>query len=142
MSLLGIDYGSKKIGLAKADGNLALPFSILENQGQQSNLVHLKEICQQQNITAIVVGVPLSLGNRHKEFEIRPKDFANQQMQTVLAFVDWLKNNFDLPIILEDERLSTKMAQQLQKDLTKKNGDDAVAAMLILQNYLDRQKNN
>ncbi|MBN1778969.1 MAG: Holliday junction resolvase RuvX [Candidatus Buchananbacteria bacterium] len=139
MNFLGIDYGAKKIGLAKSSGQLALPFDTLINQNDSQVLADLKKIIETQEIEKIVVGVPLSLSGNQGEPEIRSVDFANQQMQSVLNFIELLKNNFDLPIILEDERLSTKMAQRLQRDLTKKNGDDAVAAMLILQNYLDRK---
>jgi len=148
MSILGIDYGAKKIGLAISDGQdkLALPLEILINTDSKSVLKRIEEVCQNYKIKKIIIGVPVSFSGQKKETLFREVDLQNQQMKEVLAFVDWLKKNTDLPIEVEDERLSTKMANGLRKDLVKKGPDDAVAAMLILQTYLDRnlksQKSN
>lgn len=140
MTILGIDYGAKKIGLAVSDeqNRLALPLEILIDLSQAAILDKIKEICQKHSIDQIVVGVPISFSAQKKETLLREVDLQNQQMKDVLAFVDWLKKNVDLLIEVEDERLSTKMANGLRKDLVKKGPDDAVAAMLILQSYLDR----
>lgn len=137
MSILGLDYGDRKIGLAKGDLNLkiALPLKILENKGQSFILEELKKIITQEDIKEIVVGVPLSLAGGN----LRPVDIKNEQMRKVLDFIDWLKNNFNLPVVMEDERLSTKMANGLHRGLVKKTAEDAVAAMLILQTYLDKK---
>ena len=137
MSILGIDYGAKKIGLAKSDekNRFALPFDIIKIDDRDEILARLKDICEKENIEKIVVGVPISL-----QAEKRDRlDLKNKQMQEVLPFIDWLKLNLPLPIEIEDERLSTKMANSLGKGLVKKGSDDdAVAAMVILQSYLDR----
>jgi len=140
MAILGIDYGAKKIGLAKSDSEqkFALPLEIIINNNLTDTLNRIKEICQQQEIEAIVVGVPLSLKAEKRDAFFRLVDLQNQQMKEVLGFVDFLKTNLDLPIEIEDERLSTKMAIHLRRDLVKKGPDDAVAAMLILQTYLDK----
>lgn len=140
MSILGIDYGAKKIGLAKSDqaGRLALPLEILPNTRPEEVLQKFKLICQRENINKVVVGVPISLQADKRKTFFRQKDLQNKQMKEVLNFVKWLRENFDLPIEIEDERLSTKMAKGLRKGLVKKSPDDAVAAMLILQTYLDR----
>lgn len=141
MSILGIDYGAKKIGLAKSDDEqrLALPLEILANTGRQNVLTRLKEICQEYNIDRIVIGVPISLQSGKQKTFWWQKDLQNKQMKEVLEFISWLKDNIDLPIEIEDERLTTKMANGLRKDLVKKGPDDAVAAMLILQTYLDKK---
>ena len=140
MAILGIDYGAKKIGLAKSDDKqkIALPLEILPNTGKVDVLVKLKEACQQYEISKIVVGVPVSMQNKGNRTFWRQKDLQNKQMKEVLSFVNWVKENIDLPVEVEDERLSTKMANGLRKDLVKKGPDDAVAAMLILQTYLDK----
>lgn len=139
MAILGIDYGAKKIGLAtSSDGsNLALPLEILINAGKDKVLVRLKEIFEDYNIEKIIVGIPVSMQNKGDE-----EDSMNDQMKEVLSFIDWLKANVDMEIETEDERLSTKMANSLQKDMANKGEDDAVAAMLILQSHLDRITNN
>lgn len=138
MTLLGIDYGAKKIGLAKAVNGLAVPLGVVANISKSQVLEQLQAYCQQENVEKIIVGVPISLKSSGQSVVLRDKDLQNQQMQEVLAFINWLKKNLAVPIEFEDERLTTKLARGLQKDLTKKNGDDAVAAMLILQTYLDR----
>lgn len=141
MAILGIDFGAKKIGLAKADDEqkFALPLEILYNNGKAKVLAHLKNICLQHNIKKIVIGVPVSLHQGGKKAFWRQKDLQNKQMKEVLSFINWLKDNIDLPIEIEDERLTTKMANSLRKGLVKKGHDDAVAAMLILQSYLDKE---
>lgn len=141
MAILGIDYGAKKIGLARSDEQLkmALPLEILSNTGQADVLFRLKEVCQQHNISEIVIGVPISFANGKTETFWHQKDLQNQQMKEVLDFVNWVKESIGLPVEIEDERLSTKMANGMMKDLVKKGPDDAVAAMLILQTYLDKK---
>jgi len=141
--ILGIDYGLKKVGLAISDssGELALPLTIIINQGKEKLLAELKAICREHQVEKIVVGLPLSFAGNKENGLLRQKDLANKQLQTILLFVDWLKDNIDLPLEVEDERLSTKLANHLSKDLIKKGPDDAVAAMLILQSYLDKQNN-
>ncbi|MFA6410531.1 MAG: Holliday junction resolvase RuvX [Candidatus Buchananbacteria bacterium] len=140
MTVLGIDYGAKKIGLAKSDSQnkMAFPLEILINTGRPEILKRIKEVCQENEIEKIIVGVPTSFSPKKKEGILRPVDLENQQMKTVLGFISWLKTNVDLPVDVEDERLSTKLANGLRKDLVKKGPDDAVAAMLILQTYLDK----
>lgn len=142
MAILGIDYGAKKIGLAKSDdqNKMALPLEILANTNKPEVLARLKDVCQQNDIDRIICGVPVSLQNGGKKTFWRQKDLQNKQMKEVLEFISWLKNNIELPIEIEDERLTTKMANGLRKDLVKKGPDDAVAAMLILQTYLDKLK--
>jgi len=139
MSILGIDYGAKKIGLAKSDQNqkIAMPLRTVFNHNQPALLIELQSVCQAENIEKIVVGVPVSLSASQGNL-LRDKDLQNQQVKEVLSFIIWLRGNINLPVEMEDERLSTKMANRLQRDLVKKNGDDPVAAMLILQSYLDK----
>lgn len=142
MSILGIDYGARKIGIAKSDQDykIALPLEILVNSGKQDVLIKLLEICKQHNIEKIVIGVPISLAAEKRDAFGCRKDLENKQMKEVLNFIDWLKKEIELPIEVEDERLSTKLANGLRKDLVKKGPDDAVAAMLILQTYLDKSR--
>ena len=140
MSILGIDYGAKKIGLAISDeqNKMALPLQVLFSQSREEVKKQLLEIYEARQVEKIVVGIPVSMKSQGNETLLRDVDWQNKQMQEVLDFVDWLKTNFNLPIKMEDERLSTKMANGLLKDLVKKGPDDAVAAMLILQSYLDK----
>lgn len=127
MSVLSIDYGSSKIGLAKSDDTkiLALPLEVLPNTSEQDVLNRLQQIISENNIDQIIVGLPVGLGDANHQ---------SDQATEVLAFIDKLKS-LSLPIEIVDERLSTKQATQMTKG--QKGDDDDVAAMIILQNYLD-----
>jgi len=144
MALLGVDYGAKKIGLAKGDkaSGVATPLKTIANHGQESVRLAIEEICRDENVEQIVVGVPLSLHPHRRTTFLRQKDLQNQQMREVIGFIEWLRQTFDLPVEIEDERLSTKQANGLTKDLIQQYGDDAVAAMFILQTFLDKEKNS
>lgn len=130
MKFLGIDYGEKNIGLATGDDEtrLASPFGILENKDRDFVLGGLKEICLEEEIGKIIIGLPLTMSG-----EIGP------QAGRVNDFIYFLKNNFDFPIETEDERLTSAMVDKLIEESGVKERD-AVAAMIILQSYLDRQK--
>jgi len=140
MSILGIDYGAKKIGLAKSDeqNKFALPLEIIRSDDRTEILNRLRTVCERENIESIVIGVPISLKAENRDEFGRQLDLQNKQMQTVLNFVEWLKLNLGLPVEIEDERLTSKLAGAMLKGKMKKMPDDAVAAMLILQGYLDR----
>lgn len=127
MTILGIDYGERKIGLAKSAGNLAVPLCIIEND---KNLFQkIKDICEKEEIEKIVVGVPYTHGSK-----------KNQQIKKIESFINKLKRYMKMEIVSEDERLSTLQAQKLWRGLGKEKDDDAVSAMLILQSYLDKQR--
>lgn len=126
MKYLGIDYGEKKIGLAIADSEtkIASPYKILINSKDISSKI--SEICYKEDIDKIIIGLPLTL-----------KNSTSKQTKIVLNFIDKLKKIIDLPIIEQDERLSSGYAKELIKQMKIKHLDDDVAAMIILQSYLD-----
>ena len=142
--MLALDYGAKKVGVAKSDeqNRMALPLTTVRYEKREQLLETLKSISVEQGAERIIVGVPVSLSTGNNESIMRRVDLENKQMQEVLAFVEWLKNNIGLPVEVEDERLSTKMANNLLKGLVGTGPDDAVAAMLILQTYLDRKNSD
>lgn len=128
--ILGLDYGDKHIGLALADSEtrVASPLMILENKGDDSVIEELKKIVAEEEIRRIIIGRPQGMQGQESD-----------QLKKVNEFIKLLENNFDLAIITEDERLSTVMANNLIKEQKKKGKrNDAVAAMLILQSYLDK----
>lgn len=143
MTILAIDYGAKKIGLAKSDDGekMALPLEVLVGKNREELAKHFNQLVKSENISKIIIGVPVSMPKQNEHTFWRRKDLQNQQVREVLDFVQWVKDNFSLPVEIEDERLSTKMANTLNRSLIKGGHDDAVAAMLILQSYLDRIKN-
>ena len=126
MRVLGVDYGERKIGLAKAAlGTPAVPLLILENRGRKKLLAQLSELCTREGITEVVVGLPVSLGGKS----------TSDTASAVNTFVRALEQQTSLPVHLVDERLTTRAAQRLQDD--SRQPDDAVAAMLILQSWID-----
>lgn len=126
MKYLSIDYGEKKIGIAisDAEGRIAFPKKIIYNRGQERILAQLKELIKEQNVSRIVVGLPL--GAQGEETE---------QSAKTRAFTDFLHKETTIAIDFENEFLTTHMAERM--GVTREHVDEAAAA-LILQSYLDR----
>ncbi len=131
-SWLGIDYGSKRIGLAHADEvRVPVPLPAAVGGDEASRLAQIGRVIGQKRVTAIVLGYPA-----------RPDGTAGEMAEKVEAFRDLLREHFGLPIHLVDERLSSHDASQhwnLKKARRKrKTGQlDSAAATLILRDYLD-----
>lgn len=125
MKILGLDYGEAKVGLAIGDSETgtALPYKIVKNSGWSNLLVEIKKICDAEKIERIVVGLPVNGQNG-----------ASAQMKRVGEFIEKLEEFSGLEVTSQDERFSTRQAREL---INKKRKDDDIAAMLILQNYLD-----
>lgn len=122
MRILAIDYGEKKLGLAMGDTEtkVASPFGILANNDQL--IAELKTIIQTEEINQIVLGLPRYLDGKDTDFT--PK---------VQAFKDVLEAELLIEIIEYDERLSSRISEQL---VGKKGQQDDVAVMVFLQDYL------
>lgn len=127
MKILAIDAGSRYAGLALADDRIkiALPYKVLEIKNQDVLFEELKEIVKQEKIEKIVVGQPIGLSGRQ-----------TKQTEIINQFIKEVKEQIKLPVIVIDERLTSKMADKLLSD-NKEN--HAVAASIILQNYLDKK---
>lgn len=120
---LGVDWGKKRIGLALGDSEIktAVPFKVV------GNLDEIKAIIEEEEINRIIIGLPKSMkGNNDLN-----NDFQN--------FIEEMKKNLNIPFEFVDERLSSKAADALAGDKKTKALRDAVAAMIILQSYLDRE---
>ncbi len=132
MAILGIDYGKRKVGLAKAaHGAPAVPLGVLENRGQRALFAAVQQRCREEGITEIVVGLPLPL---------RPEREGDLPV-SVRRFAAALERATGLPVRLHDERFSTREAIRL-RGAGARQPEDAVAAMLVLQSWLDRQASN
>ena len=120
---LGIDWGEKRIGLALGDSEikLATPYKIV------NGIDEIIKIIKEEKIDVVVIGKPLKMQNEKLKMQ-----------DEFLDFLVLLKKRLDIPIETVDERLSSKAVDALPGDKKTKAGRDAVAAMLILQNYLDR----
>lgn len=138
MRIIGLDLGTKTLGVAVSDltetissGITTLRFK--ENE-PEACLNDLKKIIDEYNVKEIVIGLPKNMNNT-----------LGTAVERTRSFVKFLEKEFSLPIHEQDERLSSVTANNvlLQADVSRKKRKskvDAIAATIILQNYLDIRK--
>ncbi|MGR3742082.1 Holliday junction resolvase RuvX [Companilactobacillus sp. DQM5] len=136
MRLLGLDVGSKTVGVAVSDllGWTAQGVEIIPiNENKEIfGLERLKEIIDQYEVTGIVLGLPKNMDN-----SLGPRAEKSQ------AYGKMIEDRFSLPIDFIDERLTTVQAERMLIDegnvsrKKRKKVIDKLAAVMILQNYLD-----
>ncbi|MBL7013348.1 MAG: Holliday junction resolvase RuvX [Candidatus Marinimicrobia bacterium] len=131
--ILGIDYGDRRVGIALSDPlkMIASPKETLLIQSDEDLLNQLKHIIVEYDVEAIVIGLPIGMKGNETKQTIHVKTFSLKLSQ------------FDLPVFLEDERLSSVSAKKslhLQNIKTghEKGQVDKVAASILLQQYLDK----
>lgn len=139
MRYLGLDLGTKTLGIAISDLTLtiATPFTILrfEDSNYDSIYLKLKEIIKEYDIKKIILGFPKNMNNT-----------VGDRGRTTLEFKDKLFEWYGIEVIMQDERLTTVEATNylLEADLSRKKRKkkiDALAANIILQTYLDKERN-
>ena len=133
--VLGLDFGERRIGLALSDplGIIAKPLTIIDRKKTADHISRISEIVSERKITSIVVGLPLTL-----------KGDYSKQTEIVLAFIDQLKSDLQIPVMTIDERLSSVAAEKALQAQAIKTGHnkgrvDETAAAIFLQEYLDSQ---
>ena len=138
MRYLGLDLGTKTLGVAVSDktGLIATSLTILRHDNDYDSLIEeLKKIIKEKEIETIVLGLPKNMNNT-----------IGERGEMVLSFKEKLEESISLPVILEDERLTTKVAENIliTADVSRKKRKkviDKMAANVILQSYLDRRNN-
>lgn len=136
MRYLGLDLGTRTLGLAISDelGIIATSYKILRhNEDYDSLIPMLKEIIEEKNIKELVLGFPKNMNNT-----------VGERGEIALAFKEKLENAFNLPVHMEDERLTTVQAENLliSNDTSRKKRKkviDSMAATIILKSFLDRK---
>ena len=134
-----LDYGNRRTGVAISDASwtIATPLTVLETTDVLNGLL---KILKEYRISLIVIGIPLALnGGMHGQ----QHEIVNNFSENLQAFLN--KNNFAIPIMQYDERLSTVAANRVLADAElsikgKKKRVDKVAASFVLQGILDRVK--
>lgn len=129
MRILGIDYGTKRIGLAVSDTEhiAAHPFKTLENTSVKRFMADIDAMIKPEELEAIVIGRPLNMMGRVTEFT-----------KVVDEVIHRMRQSIKLPIHTIDERLTSKASE---KYTTKKSGMlDVRSAQLILETYLSQEK--
>ncbi len=137
MRILGLDYGSKTVGVAISD-ELMMTAQALETISRdrenkiRHTLVRIKDICDEYKVDRIVLGYPKNMDN----------SIGEQALKTE-SFMDELKKRTGLEVILWDERLTSVSAAKILDEgevkgrYERKKVIDKIAAAIILENYLD-----
>jgi putative Holliday junction resolvase len=131
--LLGLDYGLRRIGVAVSDATNTLATALhTHDEVEGSFFTYLAQVIREREIEGIVLGLPLKTSGDEGAMADRIRDFARQ-----------ITARTGLPVYLEDERYSSQEAEGYlrlsHKKRRPKSEVDALAAALILQQYLDRR---
>ena len=133
MRYLGLDLGSRTLGVAiSTSGILASLYTVIRHNEEYDRLVEeVKIIVEKEKIDIIVLGLPKNMNNS-----------LGEKANLSIKFKEKLEKETNKKVILEDERLTTKVATNalLEKDVSRKKRKervDSVAATIILQSYLD-----
>ena len=136
MRVMGLDFGSKTVGVAISDplGLTAQPIEIVrrkEENKQRQTLARIEELIVEYGVTEIVLGYPKNMN-----------DTLGDRVQKTEEFKEKLERRTGLPVVLWDERLTTVAADKLMMEAgirreNRKDYVDQIAASFILQGYLD-----
>ena len=137
--ILGLDYGTKTVGVAISDP-LLLTAQDLETITRdrasklRHTLVRIKELCEEYQVSTIVLGYPLNMD-----------DTEGFRCEDTIKFKELLEKRVDIPIVLIDERLTTMYADEILEESgvdkkDRKKFIDQIAAAILLQDYLDNHR--
>lgn len=137
MRYLGLDLGSRTLGTAISDktGMIATSYKTYRHEEKYASLVPIiKTIVEEEQIDAIVLGFPKNMNNS-----------IGAKAELSLTFKSKLEKVLPIPVFLEDERLTTKLAESvlIRGDTSRKKRKkviDSVAATIILQGFLDKRR--
>lgn len=137
MRYLGLDLGTKTLGISISDSTktIASTYKTIRYEGNNEELLPtLKKIIEEEKIVKIILGLP-----RNMNYTIGPKG------EQAIEFKTKIEENLNIEVIMQDERLSTVEATSylLEADMSRKKRKqvvDSVAANIILQAYLDKEK--
>lgn len=140
MRIMGLDYGSKTVGVAVSDALRLTAQGVeticrtQENHLRQT-LARIKALCDEYEVEEIVLGFPKNMNNT-----------IGDRAEKSLEFAEMLKKRTGLPVVMWDERLTTVAADRTLMDSgvrreKRKAYVDKIAAVLILQGYLDLKSN-
>lgn len=134
-ALLGIDYGTKRIGIAisNAEQTLAVPVETWISRTPELDAKHFRQLVSDYRVKGFVIGLPL----------MNQSGDEGKQAGVVRKFGEWLRREIGLPMAYWDERYSSAEAEALlwsmgESPNRNKARLDGLAAQIILQSYLDR----
>lgn len=132
--IMGIDYGSKRIGIAVSDplGFTAQPLEVIARTSLVKDVERIRVIVRERDVVRIVLGLPLNMDGT-----------PGMLTDNVNSFADTLREKIGIPVELYDERMTTMQVDRMlteEADVSRerrKQVRDKLAASLILQSYLD-----
>lgn len=134
MRYIGLDLGTKTLGISLSSGIIATNYKTIRHNEDYDYLAdEVKKIVDEKRIDKIVLGFPKNMNNT-----------IGERANITLSFKEKLEEKTKLEVILEDERLTSKVANQvlIKADTSRKKRKervDGVASVIILQSYLDRK---
>ena len=140
MRYLGIDLGSKTVGLAMSDTTLTIASTyktiFFKDEDYGSTINEIKDIIKEYNITKIILGLPKNMNNT-----------LGERAEITLKYKELLEKSTSLPVIMFDERLTSVISNSIliEADMSRKKRKkkvDSIAAQIILQDSLNKEKNN
>ncbi len=128
MNILGVDFGERKIGISIATSSIAEPYSVVKIKNINSGVLSVALIVEKEKVDRVVVGIS-----------------EGSSAEKSIAFGEQLEDKTKKEVVFQDETLSTKEAQKLSiqagiKRKKRKDLEDAYAATVILQEYLDSKQ--
>ena len=136
MRILGLDYGTKRIGVAISDELLltAQGMDTIQRRDITRDMKAIRDLAAEYAITEIIVGLPLSMDGSY-----------SQKTKEVVKFIEDLSKEVAVPVKTYDERLTSWEADQIMLEANlsrqkRRSLSDRIAAQLILQGYLDNRK--
>ena len=135
MKILALDIGTVRIGIATSDimEIIASAYEVYRRKNTDADVKYVAELVQKLGAGEVVIGLPLKLDGTE-----------GQSVEMAKAFGDALSKLVEVPIVYQDERLSTVSAQRIliesgMRRENRKDKVDSIAATIILQTYLDKK---
>ena len=139
MRIMGLDFGSKTVGVAVSDptGFIATGVEIIRREREdklRKTYSRIEELITEYSVEKIVLGYPLNMD-----------DSSGERVRKTLSFKEDIERRTGIPVVLMDERLSTVEAEELMNEMRISGADrkkvvDKIAATFILQWYMDEQR--
>ena len=136
MRYMGLDLGTKTLGISLSNGVIASVYGTLRHDEEYDRIANeVKDLAIEKKVDVIVLGFPKNMNNT-----------IGERAEITLEFKDKLEKLTNLPVELEDERLTSKVANDVLISIDtsrkkRKERVDGMASVIILQSYLDRKGN-
>ena len=139
MRIMGLDYGSRTVGVALSDALLmtAQPYRIIRREKEshlRRTLAELEQIAREADVRLIVLGLPLNMDGT-----------AGERVRLTTEFGDKLKRRLEIPVVFSDERLTSVESEEMMRQMGIRAADykdyvDMLAANVILQEYMENHR--